>query len=324
MKNRLLQTALPFLALPLLATPALAQSTGVSHPEQLPDTATAQEGDHYVKPSQLNQTTVSSQPAMAAPAPAPEVSYPATGPAPTAAAPDPSAPAVPALIVRQPATPAPSTARYAPTPVETASVASLAEGDDSGYVREVPSAPHQLHEGTVLKARLRQTISTERTPVGTSFSAELLADVGHSGEVLLPAGSVIHGRVAAIHGGHRITGLAAIRLQPEEVTLPDGSSYRLRATVSDLEGTEDAHVNDEGAIQPKTHPKAVAATLAFTTGTAAVAGAVVGGGVGAIVGASIGAGIGAIWWLKRDHQETLFAGTTLFFSTDEPLQFNPR
>ena len=339
-KLRLLQPALPFLALPLLAASALGQTTGVSNPDQLNDTDAGtppRQTLHYVKPSSADP--VSGAPIVQAPAqaagasaeaqsypatgPAPEVSFPATGPVTvtvTQAASQPAQPA-PALIVRQPD---PNTG-YAPAQTAYVQPAPLASaGDDSGIVTAAPTVPFQLGSGTVLKARLDQAFSTETTTVGTAFSAQLLADAGHSGEVLLPAGSVIHGHVTAVHGGRRIGGPASIRLQPQTVTLPDGTTYPLLATVSGVEGDLDGHVTDEGAIQPNGHPKQTAEALGLTTGAAAVTGAVIGGGVGAVVGAGIGVGVGTVVWLRQDQQEHLPSGTTLYLRLDEPLQLNPR
>ena len=142
--------------------------------------------------------------------------------------------------------------------------------------------------------------------------------------MLLPAGTIIQGRVTKVHGGKRITGTAAIRLQPDAVAFPDGTMYPLHATVSGVEHFTDAHVNDEGTIVAKTHPEIDAAALGLTTGAAAVTGALVGGGVGAAVGATVGAGLGTYLWLNRDHQEYLPAGITLLLSLDEPMHLNPR
>ncbi len=322
---------LPALASPLFAVAALGQTTGVSRPEESPerfDAATTAQAEHYVKPSHANAAPVSYP-----------TSYAATGPAPSAPAESyPAANHTPALIVREPAAACtlPSTAPTGQSSVETAGLRSERgestdhgeraphAGDDDGIVLSVPQNPHELNLGTVLKARLTHTVSTETTHVGAPFSAELIGEVARGGEVFLPAGSVIHGRVTAIHGGKRIGGLAAIRLRPDSVTLPDGTRYVLHASVSDVEGFDDIHVNDEGVIQPRTYPKTTLAVLGGTTATAAVAGALIGGGVGAVVGAGIGAGVGAYWWLNRDHQETLPPGSTLYFSLDEPLELNPR
>ena len=330
-KFRILQPVLPFLALPLLAASALGQTTGVSNPDQLNDTdagAPPRQTLHYVKPANADSTAPVAQtsaPAVSTPeaqsypatGPASEVSFPATGPVTVTVAATQSAQPAPALIVRQPE----------PNPAQTAYVQPehlAPANDDSGIVMAAPDVPFQLGSGTVLKARLDQQFSTETTTVGTAFTAQLLADAGHSGEVLLPAGSVIHGRVTAVHGGKRIGGPASLRLQPQSVTLPDGATYPLLATVSGVDGDLDGHVTDEGAIQPNGHPKQTAEALGLTTAAATVTGAVIGGGVGAVVGAGIGVGVGTIVWLKQDQQEHLPSGTTLYFSLDEPLQLSPR
>ena len=308
---------LPALALPLLAsTAALAQGlTGTAHPDQLAD-APAQT-DHYVKPTHTGD---------APPAPAYKDSFPATAPA----------PAQPRLLTREaeaptddshPVSPAQT---YAPAPAGEARAlpptrpTSAEDAYDGAIVLNVPTRPHELHTGTLLHARLRETLSTKSTPEGAVFTAELLRNVGHGGEVMLPAGSLIRGHVASIHGGKRIGGTASLRLRPETISLPDGTLYRLDAQVTDLEGTEEVKVNDEGTVVRRTHPKETIAVLGGVTGTAAVTGAVIGGGVGAAVGAVVGAGVATAWWLKRDVQETLPAGTDLIFALDQPLAVTPR
>jgi hypothetical protein len=293
----------------VLATPGFAQTTGVSHPEDLtndvasppPDSAPApivarvssspSNQDHYVKPS-------------------PDV--------PEAA--DQDTAATPALCTRTPL-PAPLTSRA----VKSDQDAQMIVTDDvnSGIVTEVPVGPNELPTGTVLRAELQNPISTTATRAGSRFVATLTKDVGRHDVVMLPAGTLITGRITLVHGGHAISGPAAIRLQPERVSLPDGTNYRLDAEVIDLDHAADSHVNSEGTIVDNSHPKATLAALGLTTSSAAVAGAVVGGGVGAAVGAGIGAGVGAVWWLKRDRQETLPQGTSIVFGLDNSLQLTP-
>ena len=210
-----------------------------------------------------------------------------------------------------------------PLPAST-EVAAPAGNHDGDIVLEVPSRVHELSRGTLLNARLRETLNTQTTPEGAVFTAELLKDVGHHGEVMFPAGSLIRGHVTDVHGGKRIGGRAALHLEPETISLPDGTLYRLDAQVTDLEGTEDVRVTDEGTIVLRSHPKATVAVLGGVTATAAVTGAVIGGGVGAAIGAIAGAGVGTVWWLKRDVQETLPSGTTLYFALNRPLTVVPR
>ena len=324
------QPVLPALALPLLTLAGTAQTTGVSHPDDaaLDAAQTASAPDHYVPAS---KAAAAARPAAQTYATdtSEAVAYPATGPAPVYSAPQTQAASqpTPGLIVRQPASTLPATPNTYYAPVQTASArAETLQGanDDSGIVTEVPAGPFELPAGTVLKTSLDVVLGTDTTPVGSPFTAQLLADAGHNGHVLLPAGSAIHGRVTAVHGGRRITGGAAIHLQPQSVTLPDGTTYALQATLTAIKNEDNLKVNDEGTVNARGNGKATAAVIGGTAGVAAVAGALVGGGVGAVVGAGIGAGVGTIVWLKQDHQATLPTGTTLFFALDESLQLNPR
>ena len=302
----------------VLASPGLAQTTGVSHPEDLsndvaspppdstPAPAVAQGSsspagqDHYVKPNHASSNDPEQDPQDTADAPAP----------------------APALYTR---TPLPAACSPATREVATRDKDPMIVTDDvnSGIVTEVPVGPNELPTSTVLRAELQNPISTTETRVGSRFVATLIKDVGRNGVVMLPAGTLITGRVTRIHGGHAISGPAAIRLQPDRISLPDGTTYRLEAEVIDLDHAADSHVNSEGTIVDNTHPRATLAALGLTTGSAAVAGAVVGGGVGAAVGAGIGAGVGAVWWLKRDRQETLPQGTSIVFGLDNSLKLTP-
>jgi hypothetical protein len=283
----------------LLPAAALAQSasqfSGTSHPELLNDNLTtstvSDDGTHYVKPS----------PAVPAPQPSLQVR-----------------PDIDATPAAAPQTYTASTAdddHYTPTPHRDPNL--VTDDINSGIVTDVHVASNQLAPATTLRAQLDQNISTKETIAGTRFTATLTADVGHDGRVLLPAGTVVHGRITQIHGGRRISGNAAIRLQPDYVVLPDGTTYKLHAEVTDLDHFQDSHVNSEGTIVANGHPKATAAALGLTTGSAVIAGAMIGGGVGAVVGLGVGAGIGAVW--RRDRQEALPRGTEIAFTLNESL-----
>jgi outer membrane lipoprotein SlyB len=90
--------------------------------------------------------------------------------------------------------------------------------------------------------------------------------------------------------------------------------------VTDLDNYRESHVNAEGTIVNNSNAKATAAALGLTTGSAVVAGAMIGGGVGAVVGLGVGAGAGAVWWLRRDRQQTLPKGTEIVFMLDNSMQ----
>ncbi len=317
MTSKAFKPVLPALMLPFLALAAPAQQlTGTAHPDD-----SAIQADHYVKPSHEKS---------AAPAPAYQDSYPATGRA-----------SEPVLLTREPTAASASSARGektatglntdgrpdTPAPVQTAELAPAEPAPDTtdgSIVLSVPTRPHELNRGALLHARLRETLNTETTAEGALFTAELLANAGHDGEVLLPAGSLIRGHVTSVHGGRRIAGGAAMHLRPETISLPDGTLYRLEAQLTDLNSTQDLRVNDEGTVVLRSNPKAAAAVVGGVTAAAAVTGAVVGGGVGAAVGAIAGAGIATAVYLKREIQERLPSGTDVIFALEQPLTLAPR
>jgi hypothetical protein len=276
----------------VLLPAAHGQATGTSHPEQLDDQITTSpapsSAPHYVKPS----------PAIPATAAETTNSYPPAEPAPAVAA-------LPAPVPAQ--------------SVEGRRLLTPSADPDANIVTSVPDVTGQINEGTPLRARLQNPLSTQDTKVGDTFLAELVQPITQRGVVLIPVGSQIRGRISAVHGGRRLTGRASIRLQPEFITFPDGTSHRIHAELIDLDNFADAHVNSEGTVVGTDHPKATLAAVGLATGAAATAGAVIGGPVGAGVGAAIGVGAGAVVWLKRDVQQELPVGTGLVFSLDEPL-----
>ena len=48
------------------------------------------------------------------------------------------------------------------------------------------------------------------------------------GQVVVPAGALLEGRVTLVREGKRVGPAAAIHLEARTVTLPDGSRYMLR------------------------------------------------------------------------------------------------
>lgn len=285
----------------LPAAHTFAQTTGTSHPEDLDDTLPTVPVDntHYVPPAHASASTEDAVQTSATPVSnaSNPVLYRHTAPASTA-------PVQTAAL-----TPAD------PTLVVTSDV-------NSGVVTYVPMAPNELPIGTLLKAELKQPISTLTTAEGSRFRAVVSADVSRNGVTLIPSGSTIYGRVAHIHGGRRIGGPSVIRLQPDSVSLPDGTTYKINAEVNDLGDFQTSHVNNEGTIVASSHPAVTAGAVGLTTTSAVVAGAVMGGPIGAVVGLGIGGGASTVVWLKQDRQQQLPAGTQIVFALSDSLQLN--
>jgi len=327
----------PLPGAPVAATQPAPQETAVAAPVATPHEAVAAVPAATPKPAPapvaVVEAPVAVVPATSAATPhetaaAVPAETPKPAPAPVAVAEAPEAPVVapkaPAAVVHE-------------TPVVVAQVKPLASRDvaevvpqarpmvvtddiNSGIVTDVPSAANELPEGTLLRVRLNREISTTITASGDHFQALLTAPIERHGKVVLPAGAVLNGRVTALYTGHHVGKHAAIHLQPDSVSLPDGSTYKLDAQVIDLFMVDhNTHVSSEGTITGNDRTPGTVAALGITTGTATVTGAALGGAVGAFVGAAIGASASTVIWFRQDSTQTLSQGTEIVFSLNRPM-----
>lgn len=284
MKLQIASAALIFAAVPAL--PIFAQTSGVSQPDQAPITA-----DAPAKPSAAIPLSAAVPAAKSTPIPVP--SQDSYGP-------------------------------YIPyKAVSGSSELSLSTDPDAQIVTSVPDPAGEIREGTIIKARIQQDLSTLSTVPGARFSAVLSQDISKDGRVILPLGSILNGDVTEVHSGRRITGAAAMHLQPRGITLPDGSKYTIHAQLIDLTDNSHSRVDNEGTLIRRDHPKEVMAAMGVATGGAAAAGTLAAGPVGTVVGAGIGAGASTVVWLKQDRQEALPKNSELVFSLTRALPLKP-
>ncbi len=164
------------------------------------------------------------------------------------------------------------------------------ENPDYGVVSVVPAPSNELAEGTNIKVRLMEALSTDRAQTGEPFRAQVASDVFKEGRIVIPAGSELRGRVVEVEQGHRLRNHATLRLRPDAVILPDGTAYHLyaQAIASSEPGTK---TDAEGGIQPKAHVAKDLAEYGGGAGGGAITGAILGGPVGAGAGALVGAGV---------------------------------
>jgi hypothetical protein len=194
---------------------------------------------------------------------------------------------------------------------------------DAGIVTYVPSAPGEIPDGTLVRVKLREELSTLTTRPGTKFTAEVSEPVMRDGRVIVPVGSVMEGRVTWVRGGKRIGGAAAIHLEPWTVTLPDGSEYVLRARAIDTSSWDNTGVDSEGTITLRESRKRVAGVMGLTAAGGMAAGAMIAGVPGALIGAGVGAGVSTVVWLRQDRQAVLPKDLGVVFSLTEPMSVTP-
>jgi hypothetical protein len=196
-----------------------------------------------------------------------------------------------------------------------------ANDPDSDIVHPAPLPPGTLGEGAVIRVRLMDRLSTAMNQSGDAFRTRVVSDVIQDGQVLIPAGSEIDGKVAAVSSGH-FGGHGSMHLQPETVILADGSRFHLYADTSGAPGSND-RVGSEGAITPGSRLKKVGIEYGGATGAGVVTGAIIGGPGGALAGGIIGASVITVHLLMDHPQATLDNGAVLLFTLNEPLHLVP-
>jgi len=192
---------------------------------------------------------------------------------------------------------------------------------DGDIVHPAPLPPGTLGEGTVIRVRLMNDLSSSSAKVGDEFRSRVATDVLQGGQVVIPAGAEIDGKVADVSSGH-FGGHGSILLRPDTVRLADGSTYNLSAIVGSTPGSN-TRVDSEGGISPGSRLKRNALMYGAVAGGGAVAGAFIGGPWGALAGGLVGAGVVTTHLLVSHPQARLEAGTVLMLMLTEQARLIP-
>ncbi len=242
---------------------------------------------------------------------------------PDAMSPDSTSGAVPAAAAPTMAAPASSatvqqSASALPADLTTGPMTSDPDGD---IVHPAPLGPGELGEGTMIRVRLLNDLSSGFSEKGEPFRSRVATDVLANGNVLIPAGSEISGQVVEASTGH-FAGRGSLMLRPDSVTLPNGQSFRLHAVIIGAPATH-THVNSEGMITADSRKLRAGVEYGGAVGVGAVTGAYLGGPVGALAGGLIGAGLVTTHLLVSHPQAHLDTGDVLMLTVTERVHLDP-
>lgn len=176
-----------------------------------------------------------------------------------------------------------------------------------------------LQQDSVISAKLLTPISSEISKVGDVVILTLPQNVNsNQGNVLLPAGSKVNGTVTAVTSSKFGNRDAKMTLSFNSVTLPNGRTYPLKATVATETGSIEA-----GSLKSKLGRGAL--TTIGGAGAGAVLGTALGAitgktGKGAIYGTAIGGGLGAVGAvLAQGGAIKIPSGEPIFIKLNQPL-----
>lgn len=173
-----------------------------------------------------------------------------------------------------------NTASSEPAPANEAGAPAPAAQPAPGQPASAP-APVRLTipAGTELAIRINQSISVKSSHAGDHFTGEFADPVVRHGEVVIPRGTPVRGRVDAAHRRGHFKGASVLELRLTSMVL-NGNEYAL-----------DTHDN---VHSKKGKGKRTAGWIGGLGGAGALIGGLAGGGVGLAVGAASGAGAGTV------------------------------
>jgi len=201
-------------------------------------------------------------------------------------------------------------------------VARPASADPDGdIVHPAPLPPGTLGEGTLIRVQLINEISSSLSEQGEPFRSRVASDVIQDGHVVIPAGAEIDGRVAQVSTGH-FAGHGSLLLEPQTVTLGNGSKYQLHAMIASTPGSN-LRVGPEGIITPGSRLKKDGYEYAGVGGGGMIVGAVLGGPVGMLAGGIVGAGVVTTHLLVSHPQANLETGSYLMLTVTEQVRLVP-
>ncbi len=304
-----------------------AQNTGISHP---PANDAGEPNDNTVpiakpSPSKLESTaTPAAQPELlqSAPQPDPQAATDTTTaqPALQNRATDPDEGIVgdtPHAVSN-----ATSSTTSQPASINANTLQNPTGDPDGDIVQPRHAEPGEILEGTTIRVRLVNRLSSASSAQGTPFKSRVSSDVLSNGQVLIPTGSEINGQITKVSSGDHLGSSGYMRLRPETIILPDGTSYHISSMVTGTPGSK-TKLNDEGTIKAGSRMKRDTIEYAGVVTGGVITGAFIGGPVGAFTGGAIGAGIVTTHLLVSHAQAVLEPGTVLLITLSSPLRMNP-
>ncbi len=181
------------------------------------------------------------------------------------------------------------------------------------------ASPWLLPTGTAIRIKLERPLSTSKNRVGDKFYSHITEPIRVNDRTLIPAGSTVTGSIDRSSQPRRFAGHPSLRLRPERMTLPNGESFVIEATVVDSGNPGRNKVSEEGRISGPAVSGQEKIEAVALTGTGAIAGAVVAGPAGMAVGAAAGATVSGGHYLLKRRSLELPAGTVLILELNAPV-----
>lgn len=164
--------------------------------------------------------------------------------------------------------------------------------------------PNVLSSGSTMEVSLNQSLSTEGNKVGDTFTANVVSNVTtSSGEVIIPAGSMVTGRISALDDSDHPADQALIQLQFNTLRV-NGREYAFSANVTNVAEIKTSTKSSETVAKSAATGAAIGAAIGAIFKGRDLEAILKGGAIGAAAGTVISLGVG-------DVEHVIPAGTRM-------------
>jgi len=163
------------------------------------------------------------------------------------------------------------------------------------YTRPVqsPAQPryYTISAGKKIRVRMNEQLNSENARIGDRFTTTVVDPVYAGGVEVIPAGSIIHGRVTQVRRAARKSKAGMMAVSFNQLELPNGSTRAINGSLADLSNGTVTYDN-EGQVTGRSSQKRNIVFIGGGATMGALIGAIAGGGKGAGIGLGVGAGLG--------------------------------
>ena len=171
----------------------------------------------------------------------------------------------------------------------------------------------------IIRVRMNQTLSSATARVGDTFTTTVVDPVYVTGVEVIPAGSIINGRVAVVTRAARKGKAGTLGVNFISLKLPNGMSRALNGSLTNASG-ETTTYDNEGGVTGGSSTKRNIVFIGGGAAAGALIGAIAGGGKGAGIGAAIGAGLGVAGsYFSNGNEAVVKPGTEFGVQLNQPL-----
>jgi hypothetical protein len=166
---------------------------------------------------------------------------------------------------------------------------------------------------------MNETISSATARVGDAFTTTVVDPVYSEGIEVVPAGSIVNGRVTAVTRAARKGKAGTLAVNFVSIKLPNGMSRALNGSLTSL-SNETTTYDNEGGVTGGSSTKRNIVFIGGGAVAGALIGAIAGGGKGAGIGAGVGAGLGiAGAYFSKGKDAVVEPGTEFGVLLNQPL-----